>query len=164
MGGNEYGKSNHLSTFTSFKHLMMLLKKKFSHYLINLAFYMYINYASESQSDHPSNLTMAIPQTHAVWIKKEEIIPQYSTLVFPVNFLCEIYWILKTMSLVLSGIPQTFPFIEKNCANCFVSRSCKWHNCAINISAYKEIILLGNSSITKLCCINHQSMTYKFKA
>ena len=25
-GGNEYGKSGHLSIFTSFKHLMMILK------------------------------------------------------------------------------------------------------------------------------------------
>ena len=29
MGGNEYGKSGHLSMFTSLKHLMMLLKCKF---------------------------------------------------------------------------------------------------------------------------------------
>ena len=34
MGGNEYGKSGHLSMFTALKHLMMLLKEQHFQYFI----------------------------------------------------------------------------------------------------------------------------------
>ena len=34
MGGHEYGKSGHLSNFTSLKHLMMILKCRASFYTL----------------------------------------------------------------------------------------------------------------------------------